>query len=111
MAHRPQPTAEDVARCSIEQVGQCRLDADCVGWGCRFIRIAPSRLPLAQHERVLLFNNVYNFALKNGILKCKNFVESRIDEVVEDDDELRKISTSGGDIQTVLLSEENQMSF
>lgn len=106
MAHRPQPTAEDVARCSIEHTGQCRLDADCVGWGCKFIRFAPSHLPLTIPERKILFNNVYDFAQKCGILDCEFFTESRIDEVVDDDAELQKIATSGGDIQTVLLSQD-----
>ena len=64
--------------------GWCRFSPDIKGWGCRFLIVVPDRLPRTKKERGLLFSKVYDQAEKSGVLQCPYFIESTIDEVVED---------------------------
>lgn len=69
----------------------CRLSPECKGWGCRFLRIAPDKLPTSERERGKLFSKVYAEAERLGVLECPHFVPTLIDEVVENTSELLSI--------------------
>lgn len=85
----------------------CRLNDECVGWGCRLLLCIPNKLPTTEKERASLFSKVYEQAEKSGILKCPYYDELAIDRAVEDKEILRSICSLKSGIQTCLLSEEN----
>ncbi len=67
------------------------MSSDCRGWGCRFLRLIPDRLPTTERERGKLFSKVYTEAERLGVLQCPHFVPTLIDDVVENPAELISI--------------------
>lgn len=73
----------------------CNSFKTCKGWGCRLLRYIPKSMPTSEYERAKIFSAVYSEAEKLGVIHCKNFNSLRIDEVLEDDQQLRLILDSG----------------
>lgn len=47
-------------------------------------------------EKAEVFSSVYSSAEQLGVIHCKNFNPLRIDEVLDEDDQLRLILDTGG---------------
>lgn len=76
--------------------GYCNSFRNCRGWGCRLLRFVPATLPRTEMEKAEVFSAVYSRAEQLGVIHCKNFNPLRIDEVLDDDEQLRLILGSGG---------------
>lgn len=85
---------ECCSRCSGSDY--CKSFSTCKGWGCRLLNYIPTSMPTSEYERAKIFSAVYSDAEKRGVLRCKNFNPLWIDEVLEDDEQLRLILESGG---------------
>lgn len=73
----------------------CKSFPTCKGWGCRLLNFIPKQMPTTEYERAKIFSAVYSKAEQLGVIQCKNFNPLRIDEVLEDDYQLRKILGCG----------------
>lgn len=69
----------------------CKSFDHCRGWGCRLLRHIPSAFPRTEMEKAEIFSDVYSKAEQLGVIRCKNFNPLRIDEVLDDDVQLRLI--------------------
>lgn len=73
----------------------CNSFDHCRGWGCRLLRYVPASFPRTEMEKAEIFSAVYSKAEQLGVIHCKNFNPLRIDEVLDDDAQLRLILGSG----------------
>lgn len=73
----------------------CKSFDHCRGWGCRLLQYVPATFPRTEMEKAEVFSAVYSRAEKLGVIHCKNFNPLRIDEVLDDDDQLQLILGSG----------------
>lgn len=73
----------------------CKSFKTCKGWGCRLLRHIPKSMPTTEYERAKIFSAVYSEAEKLGVIHCKNFNPLRIDEVLENDEQLHLILSYG----------------
>ena len=73
--------ADEVRGCAFRCQSTCRFGN--VGWGCKFVNFALPDGALSKLDKKRIFNNVYEFCRKYGILDCPNFAENRIDEVLD----------------------------
>lgn len=55
------------------------------------LRHIPSAFPRTEMEKAEIFSDVYSKAEQLGVIRCKNFNPLRIDEVLDDDVQLRLI--------------------
>ncbi len=83
----------DAESCQSECTGHdyCKSFQSCRGWGCRLLTFIPESMPTSDYEKAKIFSAVYSEAEKLGVIHCKNFNSLRIDEVLEDDEQLRLI--------------------
>ena len=58
--------------------------------------IRPGDLSPYEMEKAEVFSSVYSSAEQLGVIHCKKFNPLRIDEVLDDDDQLRLILDTGG---------------
>lgn len=84
--------------CQSKYTGQhyCQSFKTCKGWGCRLLKFTPKSMPTSDYEKAKVFSAVYSEAEKLGVIHCKFFNSLRIDEVLEDDEQLRLILECGG---------------
>lgn len=76
-------------------LGYCESFDHCRGWGCRLLRYIPETFPRTEMEKAEIFSAVYSKAEQLGVIHCKNFNPLGIDEVLDDDVQLRLIIGSG----------------
>lgn len=83
--------------CSSHRTGSgyCKSFPTCKGWGCRLLRLVPTSMPTSEYERAKIFSAVYSEAEKLGVINCKFFNSMRIEEVLENDEQLRLIIELG----------------
>lgn len=74
----------------------CSSFEQCKGWGCRLLKYIPDSLPKSEREKAKIFSAVYSQAENLGVIHCKNFNSLRIEEVLDDEDQLRLIIELGG---------------
>lgn len=67
----------------------------------------PDRMPVTERERAELFDMVYTYAEKSGVLECPRFREETIDEVVCDRKKLRRMVLVERRTRAVSLSDRN----
>ena len=87
----------EVEKCCAHCTGSeyCHSFQNVKGWGCRLLKFIPKTMPTTEYERAKIFSAVYSDAEKLGVIQCQNFNPLRIDEVLEDMDQLRLILESG----------------
>ena len=73
----------------------CKSFDRCKGWGCRLLQYVPAVLPRTEMEKAEVFSEVYSRAEQLGVIHCNNFTPLRIDEVLDDNDQIRLILGSG----------------
>lgn len=83
----------EVEKCftNSSDINYCNSFDNSKGWGCRLIRVIPDYVPKSNRGKAELFSKVYTMAENIGILECPNFVSTSIDDVVENESELRSI--------------------
>lgn len=83
----------DAKSCLSKYTGQdyCQSFKSCRGWGCRLLKFIPESMPTSDYEKAKIFSAVYSEAEKLGVIHCKKFNSLRIDEVLDNDEQLRLI--------------------
>ncbi len=76
---------------NYSSIDYCNSFPTCKGWGCRLLQFIPKSMPTSEYERAKIFSAVYREAEILGVVLCENFNPLRIDEVLEDDEQLRLI--------------------
>lgn len=79
-----------------EGIDYCFSFGELRGWGCRLLKFVPESLPTTEREKAKVFSAVYSRAEQLGVIHCKNFDSLRIEEVLDDDAQLRAIIELGG---------------
>jgi len=85
-----------IQHCATNKIGSnyCSLTPTCKGWGCRFLSTPIEFVPITTTEKAELFTRVYKEAKEKGILECPHYRPLFIDEVLDNHELLKQLSTS-----------------